>query len=547
MSLLLGATLLSAGMVGTSGCGEGDTGPRGPAGPEGPPGGLDPNLSAADKLAVAMGGKPALAGLRTLKHKSTGTRAVLDEGFIPEDTAAKAATFETTVSWDFEAKHLLLEHKRVVAFPFPGEFTYSEILRADGGWRTGNDNIFGVPPGKLASERWASARRQQTFLHPEAIVREIAGGRLAPKDVGVGLISGVLHHKVEVPGAVAPLTLWVDSLTGRLSKITTLENEHLRGDVEVAAYYTDWKTVTGGVSLPHSALLTVDGETVLEEQRTEVAPNPALAAEVFAAPGAVEVIEAEAKRGERTHQFYEMFTALGIPLLGGQTTIVADELAPGVWHLTGGSHHSLVVQHNYGIAVVEAPLYAERSEAIIAWIKQQFPEQTITHVVATHFHGDHSAGLRTFVAEGAEVVFGEASEALYKKVFKAPRTVEPDRQATAPQQASLTAVAPGDSYSFGGGEGPGVEVYAIDSEHAADMLIVWANGIVFVSDIFSPGFPPTISSLREVRDGIDRNELNVDLIAGGHGGTATMQQLRDLIGDEEPPPQGTKRSRRAHR
>jgi glyoxylase-like metal-dependent hydrolase (beta-lactamase superfamily II) len=543
MSFLLSATLLSLGVVGASGCGEGDTGARGPAGPEGPPGGLDPNLSATDKLVTAMGGRPVLAGLRTLTHKSTGTRAVLDEGFLPEDEAANAATFETKVSWDFEAKHLLLEHKRVVAFPFPGAFTYNEILRADGGWRTGNDNIFGVPEGKLASERWASARRQQTFLHPEVIVREIAGGRLTTKDVGIGLVSGVLHHKVEVPGSVAPLTLWVDSLTGRLSKVTTVENEHLRGDVEVVAYYTDWKPVTGGAVLPHSALLTVDGETVLTEQRSELAANPALAATVFMAPGAVEIIDGESKRGERTHQFYEMFSSLGIPLLGGQTTIVANELVEGqVWHITGGSHHSLVVQHHDGIAVVEAPLYAERSEAIIAWIKQQFPEQPITHVVATHFHGDHSAGLRTFVAEGAAVVFGEASRELYKKVFKARRTVEPDRQATAPRQAELIGVDAGDSYYFGNGEeGGGVEVYAIDSAHAADMLIVRAAGVVFVSDIFSPGFPPNIPSLRELRDGIDRQELSVSLIAGGHGGTATMQQLRDLIGDEQPPEGAVKR------
>jgi glyoxylase-like metal-dependent hydrolase (beta-lactamase superfamily II) len=539
-SLLLGATLLTSLLTSAllgAGC-DGDTGPQGPQGPEGPPGGVDQNLSPSDKLFTAMGGKPVLVGLKTLSVTATGSRGVLDEGYLPEDPALIAATFEQKLTWDLEAKHLLLEYQRTVLFPFARNFTFKELLRADGGWRTGVDNVFGIPEGAISSERWAAARKQQLLLHPEVIVRDLAGGKITAKDTGVGVIGGVLHHKLELADTVAPLTLWIEVGTGQLSKLTTMENEHLLGDVEVAAYYSDWKQVTGGVSLPQRAVLTVGGETLHDEQRSAISINGAIDAAVLAVPGGGQtaVNAEEAKRGERSHQFYEMFAALGIPLAGGQTAVTANEAAPGVWFLTGGSHNSLVVVQQDGIVVVEAPLYDARSKALLDWIAGRFPGKPVTHVVATHFHGDHSAGLRTFVAAGATVVAGDAALGLYRKVFAARHTIEPDALARTPVAPKLRGVEPGDVLTLSDqGEGSNeVRIYTVNTTHAADMVVAVANGVLFVSDIFSPGLQPSVPALRELRDTITNHQIGVDLIAGGHGGTATLAQLDALIDGTTP-------------
>jgi glyoxylase-like metal-dependent hydrolase (beta-lactamase superfamily II) len=531
-SLLLGTTLLTAALLSVAGC-DGDTGPQGPQGPEGPPGGVDQSLSPSDKLFTAMGGKPVIVGLKTLNVTATGSRGVIDEGYLPDDPVTTAATFEAKLTWDLDAKNLLLEYRRQVAFPFPGTFTYKELLRTEGGWRTGVDNIFGIPEGALASERWASARRQQLLLHPEVLVRDLASGKITGKDLGVGVLGGVLHHKLEIADTVSPLTLWIEVGTGQLSKLTTVENEYLLGDVEVAAYYSDWKPVTGGVSLPRSAVLTLGGNTVHQEQRSAIAINVPIDAAVLAVPGGGQpTVNPEAARsGERTHQFYEMFSALGIPLAGGQTTVTAEQKAPGVWLLAGGSHNSLVVEQQSGIIVVEAPLYDARSKAVLDWIAGQFPGKPVTHVVATHFHGDHSAGLRTFVAAGATVVAGEAALGLYRRVFAARRTVEPDALARAPVAPKLRGVDPGEVLTLSDqGQGSNaVRIYTVNTTHAADMVVAVANGVLFVSDIFSPGLTPSVPALRELRDAITQQAIAVTLIAGGHGGTATLAQLDALI------------------
>lgn len=533
----VGAQLgLAAAVMALAAC-EGDTGPAGPAGPEGPPGGVDQTLAPAEKLFVAMGGKPVVVGLKSLSLSAAGSRGVLDEGYLPDDPVAVAGTFEAKLTWDLEGSHLLLEYERAVAFPFANNFTFKELLRADGGWRTGNDNIFGVPEGQMTSERWAAARRQQQLLHPEVLVRDLASGKLTGRDVGVGVIGGVLHHKLEVPGSVAPLTLWIDVGTGRLDKLTTVENEHLKGDVEVAAYFSDWKQVAGGISLPERAVLTVGGETLHEELRSAIAVNQAIPAGRLDRPAGGQPINAdEAKRGERSHQFYEMFAGLGIPLAGGQTAVVANQVAPGVWFVTGGSHHSLVVEQADGVVVVEAPLYDARSTAVLQWITGQFPGKPVSHVVATHFHGDHSAGLRTFVSAGATVVAGESALGLYRKVFAARHSIEPDTLARTPAPAKLRGVEPGEVVTLADqGEGANsVRIYTVNTTHAADMLVAEAGGVLFVSDIYSPGFPPSVAALRELRDAITSHQIDVDLIAGGHGGTSTLQQLDDLINGTQP-------------
>jgi glyoxylase-like metal-dependent hydrolase (beta-lactamase superfamily II) len=510
---------------------EGDIGP---AGPPGPTGGLDPTLSASDKLLTTLGGKAAVAGLQSLQATIAGQRSMIDEGYLPGDLLA-AGTFTAALHWDIAAGHLRLDYQRRIAAPIPGSYQYTELLRADGGWVDGIDNFFGAPGGALASERWASARRQQLYLHPELIARELATGARTGKDAGVGVLGGVLHHRLEVADTVAPLTLWVEVGTGRLSKVSATENEHLRADVVVEAFYSDWSDAGAGLSLPRRAVLSVDGEVVHDELRTALAVNVALPAAIFAVPGGGQpaIVTADVARGERTHQFYEMFSGVGLPL-PGRTQVQGDELAPGVWHLTGGSHHSLLVEQAAGLVVVEAPLYADRSEALLAWIAERFPGKPVTHVIASHFHGDHAAGLRTFVAAGATVIAGDAALGLYRRVFAARRTIEPDDLATSPRLATLRGVDPGDHIALPDAARP-VDIYTVDTTHAADMLVAVAGGVLFVSDIFSPGFPASPPLLRELRQAItDHPTVRVDRIAGGHGGTATLAELDALIQRAEP-------------
>jgi glyoxylase-like metal-dependent hydrolase (beta-lactamase superfamily II) len=509
---------------------EGDTGPAGP------PGGIDPMLSPADKVIVFFGGKQSLAELATMTATISGERSFIDVGYRPEDHAIAAGRFEATLQWDAATDHVRLDYLRTVTFAFPQTYTYTELLRSDGGWRIGVDNNRATPSGPISSERWGASRRQQRFLHPEWLVRDLASGGIAGRDAGIGVLGGVLHHRLEVPDSVSPLTLWIEVGTGRLTKISTIENEHLRTDVALDTYYSDWTVLNNGVTVPQRAAISIDGEVVHEELRT-ITANPDIPASVLAVPdgGTLMLVEDEVQRGERSHQFYEMYGSIGSPRDGNQIRVLPRELRPGVWHIEGSTHNSLVIEQSDGIVVVEAPLYAKRSEALLTWIGTQFPGKPVTHVIVTHFHGDHSAGLRTFVSVGATVIAGSAALGLYRKVFSARRTIEPDRQTTMPRQAVLRGVSPGEVVTVPSGN-QSVNIYTVNTTHAADMVVAVVDGVLFVSDIYNPGVSGRPAELRELRQAISDNPtIPVATIAGGHGTTATLQELDDLINRSAPP------------
>jgi len=211
-------------------------------------------------------------------------------------------------------------------------------------------------------------------------------------------------------------------------------------------------------------------------------------------------------------------------------------LSPNVYHLTGGSHHTMVVEQTNGVVVIEAPLYEARSQAVIDWIKANLPGKPITHVVSTHFHSDHASGLRTFVAAGATIVAGKAAAPFYKKIFKASSAVLPDPLAVTPKAAKIIVVPDGGSYSMDDPANP-VVAYQVDNPHADGMLIGYlpVQKIVFTSDLYSPGFPvapPALPGAVALFDAIESTyKLPVVSIAGGHGvGAVPYEVYKTAIG-----------------
>jgi glyoxylase-like metal-dependent hydrolase (beta-lactamase superfamily II) len=517
----------------------GEPGTPGEMGEPGTPGRdttLPEDMAPLDKLFTAMGGRDAILALDAFAVEAEGARYVPDEGYDPGEEPADASTFAVRHEHDMTSGRARFDYeRRVVAFGLSAMTTYSEIVREDGGAIDGTESIFGFPGGAMLADRWAATRKQERLLNPVLIARELADDPSLTSDAGVSVIDGALHHVIEVDDPIHPIALYVSVATGRLTRLTTIENEHLHCDTELDVHFADWRRGEGGaLVLPHVAALSLGGHLIHEERRSVIELDPTIDASRFELPAGVMPIDDDvaADRGARTHQFHEIFSSIGIPLDGEQSFVMPVELAPGVFHVRGGSHHSLVVEQSAGIVVIEAPLYEARSQALIAWIRTQFPGKPITHAIATHHHADHSGGLRAFVAVGATIVAGESAVGLYRDVFRAPRTISPDALAGAPRPARIVSVAPGETFTLPDALHP-VAAIAIDTVHASDMLIGHVPGanVVFVSDIYSPGQPPfSLYTLIELREAIRAASIGVSAIAGGHGSrTSTLAQLDEEI------------------
>ncbi|NNC64226.1 MAG: MBL fold metallo-hydrolase, partial [Gammaproteobacteria bacterium] len=219
------------------------------------------------------------------------------------------------------------------------------------------------------------------------------------------IISLTLLNRYRVNATVNPENL--------IERIQTWIPNPVRGDLNYEVEYSDWQTYDG-VKFPTHFHHHTDwddetqppnyngGHNSLDLRITGVQPN-------------------------------ECGPDLSVPPSVRQATeppvqVESQELAEGVYYLTGGSHHSVAVEFDDFTAVIEAPQNQARALAVIGEVYQLVPNKPIRYVVNTHHHFDHLGGIRTFFHEGATIVAHATNRNFYKQevLTYAPWTLEPD-------------------------------------------------------------------------------------------------------------------------
>ena len=485
-----------------------------------------------EKALTGIGGEEALDELIGLTIETGGLRWVHDESFVPDSAPNLIGPFEVQINYDLVNDALRLDYTMQ---SIGNERQASEIIAGELGYLDGQSANFG-PPGvsNMSSDRWASIRKHQRLLNPHLILRDIMADPDLVSEGGEVLLDGSVHHLLVVEDEVAPLTLYVNAGSGRIVKLTTLENDALRRDVPVEVFYYSWQPVGEDLFFPAELYVAHDGDIVHKEIRTSIELNPELDSELFEFPNEADPVYDEdlAARGESHHQYLQTFAAFGFPRDGVQPNVNAEEVAPGVYHLTGGSHHSLAIEQADGIVIAEAPQDEVRSRAVIEWATETFPDKPISHVVSSHHHVDHSAGLRSYVAEGVTAVMHETAEPFFAEIFLANSTLVPDPLAENPVATTIETLSTEEPFVLAD-DSNSVEVYAIENPHAEDMVITFVAeaGIVFVSDLYSPN--PNAESAGPggvvLNNAFTTYDLDVSTITGGHGGTIDFETFEGLL------------------
>jgi glyoxylase-like metal-dependent hydrolase (beta-lactamase superfamily II) len=434
--------------------------------------------------------------LQSVRITATGRNAVLGQNLAPDQPwpMFDLASYRYTVNYrqqSAEESFVRVQGNNPPrgGFVLAGEQAQANYVNEQTIWNLAANGTVTV----AANATWED-RAMQILLTPHGFLNAAAAGQPTIKSRAKGergtVISVTVLGKFPLEGTIGS--------DGLLQRVETRLPNPVLGDMPVVVDYSDYREFRG-IPFPTRVIQKQGGYPVLDLRWTNVEPNVAAEFPIPALPTA---------------------TAAG--------PLQSEKIADGVWY-TAGPYHSTIVEFRDHLLVFDAPQGDERSAAVIAEAKRVAPGKPIRYLLASHHHFDHSGGARAYVAEGATVITQKINRDFFNEVWKAPRTLSPDRLSANPRKPSFISVD--DRYTLNDGSRT-MEIYRVpDSTHHLGMLIAYLpkEKILIEADLFDPPGGIRMGNAQVETENLYRFvqslKLDIDKIASVHGRLVTMQDL----------------------
>ncbi len=447
---------------------------------------------------AAMGGLEALRAVKNVSRKASGT--IYNQGqSLEPDAPYTTRPLEVSTVTDFSGKR----NRSEVASAFQGGIAIRnrQMLKGDTGMGVNLVTSVATPMTPAAVTGAKNAMRRD----PAALLLTALSRAETLRSLGPGVVTFADTDGTQI-------ALYFDPPTKLLAKYETLADNPVLGDTLTEVALSDYRDV-GGVKLPFRLVVRTGGEVTQELKYSEIQANSSLSDTLFEDPQGLE---------------------RGSPV-SGPTTVTTSKLADDVYFAEGSSHHSLFVVFKDHILVVEAPQSDERSQAVIAKIKETAPGKPIKYLVPTHYHYDHSGGIRGYIAEGATIVSTPGNKAFIEKLAVTPHGIKPDTLSLNARKPAIETFTKKKVFSDGTRT---VEIHDVGpNPHVEEAVVAYLpkEKILFVSDLFTiPAqgpVPEAGPAVREFAAKVKSLGLEVERIAPGHGRVGSMEDLKKALGE----------------
>ena len=456
-----------------------------------------PEQQTINDAASALGGREKILAVKNLIIEGGGSNGNLGQDVTPEATSQTFTVTDYKRSIDVARGRARVEQTRTPTFPFfQGQQAQKQVFGIDGdvAYNIGANGNANRAPNPVANDR-----RLEIYHHPLTLLR-------AALDPNAKLSNPRTENGQSVVDITTAnnlkFTLGIDSATKLPARVVSMTDNTNLGDVAVETTFADYQDVSG-LRLP-TRLTTKTDKYPTAEVRVAKQTIDGNAGDL-AAPAAA---------------------ASAAPISGPPPPNVAvQEVAKGIWHLAGQSHHSVLVEFSDHLTLIETPQNDVRALAVIAKARELRPNKPLTHVVNSHHHFDHSGGLRAAVSEGLTIITQSAAAPFYKEAVARPHTIAPDALAKNSKPLKIETV---DDEMVLKDDTMTVNLYHISGNaHAETLLMAYfpKERILVEADVFIPGAPvsPYAPNLME---NIRKRKLQIDRIVPLH---ATIAPFGDLL------------------
>jgi len=473
--------------------------------------------SLAADAAAAMGGLERLRGVQTVVMRDgTGTRLRLGQMVHATDPETAAGLSKVTETLDLVNGRAALDYEIKL-----GEFGQhrQEILTKKDGKAVGLENVAGRPLAVMSPSGLFSWGTQNS---PEFLLKRNVITMVLDAADAIGTSAPQTRDFAGSPHAFGTTTLasgdtiglYFNTQTKLLDGFEATDTETMLGDQPAVYTLADYREVAG-VKLPHKITIVKGGTPYSEVQFAAASVNDAAALAVFAIPEAA------------TADVDKAIAA------GDYSPLAIARVSDGVFFARAYSHNSLIVEFPSYLAVVEAAYTDAQSATLARVLAEQFPGKPIRYAAVTHYHYDHTGGVRGLAAVGATILAEKAHEPMMRPIVDTPHTNPPDALETARKAGKAGGIEFFEGKKVISDGGQSLELYAVTGiPHVEPKVIAFVpkGGVLFQSDLFFPGTgapagPDAVALLQAVK-GL---KLRVTTNAGGHGGVGPFAELEKAV------------------
>jgi glyoxylase-like metal-dependent hydrolase (beta-lactamase superfamily II) len=467
---------------------------------------LVPQLgNAQDAKAVLDGAAKTMGDVKSLQYTGSGANFAFGQNVSPTAPWPRFNVKSFTRTVDYDTPAMRDDIVRTQAdpterggggLPLTGEQHQIQTVSGTYAWTQTGD---AAPAPALTA---VGDRLQQLWITPHGVIKAAIKNNATVQTQTEG------SKKMTVISFAVPGEFKVKAFLNDhnlVEKVESVSTNPVLGDMLTETTYTDYKDF-GGVQFPTKITQKAGGFPTLDLAVSEVKPNAAVDIQV---PDNVR--QAAVK-------------------------VQTDKIADGVWYLTGGSHHSVLVEMGDHLVVIEGPQNDARAAAVIAEVKNTVPNKPIKYVVNTHHHFDHAGGLGPFVAEGATIITHDVNKPFLEQSLAAPRTVQPDKLSQSGKKATVEGMQDKRVLSDSTRT---MELYLIQGNSHHDGIIMAylpKEKLLVEADVFTPAAPNAAPPAQPnpdnvaLYDNIERLKLSVDQILPIHGRKVPLAELQKSMG-----------------
>ena len=466
---------------------------------------LAPRLGYGQDTKTTLDGvSKALGEVKSLQYSGSGAFFSFGQSFTPGDPWPRFGLKSYTRTIDYETPALRDEVVRAEGdpvargggLPIPGGQRLTTAVSGTLAWGQLGEGPVNPAPAAVGD------RLHQLWITPQGLIKAALkyNATVQAQEEGGKKTATIAFT---VPGQFKIRAVVDDK--NLVEKVESWNTNPVLGDALTETVYSDYKDF-GGVRFPTRITQKQGGFPTLDLTISEVRANP----------------PADIQPPDNVRQ--------------ASIKVQADKVADGVWYLTGGTHHSVLVEMSDHLVVIEGPQDDARATAVIAEVKNLVPNKPIKYVVNSHHHFDHAGGLGAFAAEGATIITHDSTKAFLEQSLAAPRTIRPDKLAQSGKKATVEGMPDKRVLSDATHS---VELYRIqDNTHAEGLIMAYLpkEKLLVEADLYTPAPPNTAPPAQpnpasvNLYDNIERLNLAIDQILPLHGRKVPLAELQKWIG-----------------